>query len=350
MADRDDELRALLEDAVSDIEPRPGLDRIHARTRVSTMRTRRPWLYAAAGAVVATAATLVAVIVVADRGDDATTAGPAGTSRSPSPVASATGGTRSPSGSAQSPAPSASSPQDEETVPVYYVADTNTGPRLFREFHRVYTDSPVQGAVGEALSENALDPDYFSPWADLGAQLRTADVSAHQIPADLAGSGLHDRPAGMSQDEAEAAVQQLVYSAQAAVQDRKPVQLLLDGRHTDTLLGVPVAEPLAEADPMQVQGTVWVIGPQDGDTVGRTFTVEGRGAFFEANVSWQLLQDGQVVKEGHGMAQECCVLSPYRFTVRNVEPGAYTLRVYDADMSGGEGNGEAEDTKQITVE
>ena len=31
------------------------------------------------------------------------------------------------------------------------------------------------------------------------------------------------------------------------------------------------------------------------------------------------------------------------------QPGDYVLRVYDADMSGGEGNGEAEDTKEITV-
>ena len=50
------------------------------------------------------------------------------------------------------------------------------------------------------------------------------------------------------------------------------------------------------------------------------------------------------------MSQECCVLSPYDFTIKGVQPGDYLLRVFDEDMSGGEGPGEVEDTKRITVE
>lgn len=93
-----------------------------------------------------------------------------------------------------------------------------------------------------------------------------------------------------------------------------------------------------------------MITPQDGDIVHRTFTVEGRGAFFEANVNWQLLgtDAGNVVKEGFATAQECCTLSTYSFTV-TAPPGDYVLRVYDADVSGGEGAGEQQDTKRITV-
>ena len=96
---------------------------------------------------------------------------------------------------------------------------------------------------------------------------------------------------------------------------------------------------------------VWVTSPQDGDTVGSTFTVEGQGAFFEANVSWQLLDaSGEVVQDGFATAEECCVMSPYRFQVKGVDPGDHTLRVYAADMSGGEGGAEPEDTKRLTVE
>ena len=51
------------------------------------------------------------------------------------------------------------------------------------------------------------------------------------------------------------------------------------------------------------------------------------------------------------MAQECCTLSPFSFTVHNVRPGDYTLRVYDADQSGvEEGKNEPADTKRITVD
>jgi hypothetical protein len=353
----DDRLRALLEDAVADVDPEPALQHIQSRTRpgagtvpppdsprpkVTTMSSRRPWIYAAVGAVAATAATLVAVTALADD-EPSKTAGP---------VASPTGTPSEPQASASSePSVTASpseAPTDAESVPVYYVADTSTGPRLFREFHQVVTSSPAKSALVEAIQDSAADPDYRSPWAGLDVAVGQVELANDTIVIDLGGE-VHDRPAGMSADEAGAAVQQLVYTAQAVYQDRAPVLFLLDGKPTDSVLGVPTSEPLAEGDPMQVQGTVWITSPQDGDSVGSTIKVTGRGAFFEASVSWQLLQGGSVVKHGFATAEEGNTLSPYTFTVRNVPAGDYVLRVYDADMSGGEGNGEAEDTKQITV-
>ena len=106
---------------------------------------------------------------------------------------------------------------------------------------------------------------------------------------------------------------------------------------------------VVEAPAIDVQAPVWVATPQDGEQVGRTFTVEGRGAFFEANVSWQLLREGEVVADGFATAEECCILSPYSFRVA-AEPGEYVLRVYAADVSGGEGLGEQQDTKRIIVQ
>jgi hypothetical protein len=348
--EQDDRIRALLDDAVSDVEPRPALDRIQARTKVTPMSSKRPWIFAAAGAVVATAATVVAVNVMTDD-DPRSTGGPVST-----PTAS------------QEPTPSPSPSEDPEptgdpsegsgestAVPVYYVGDTNTGPRLFREFHQLEkAGTParqVQIALEEALGDTALDPDYRSPWP---ARTTVAGVTVDGSEApdvvyvDLTGTALHDRPPGMNEAEASMAVEQLVYTVQAVLQRRAPVQLMFEGERTDTILGVPTSEPLAEGDPMQVQGTVWIINPQDGDVVEGPIQVEGRGAFFEANVSWQLLRNGEVVDEGFTTAEEGMVLSPYSFTV-DAEPGDYVLRVYDADMSGGEGNGEAEDTKRVTV-
>jgi hypothetical protein len=56
----DSDIRELLDDAVADVEPRRGLSDISARTG----RARRSWLWGTAGAVVATAAVIVAVSVV----------------------------------------------------------------------------------------------------------------------------------------------------------------------------------------------------------------------------------------------------------------------------------------------
>jgi hypothetical protein len=304
------------------------------------MSHTRTWVLAA-GAVAAVAATVVGIRLLTDD--------PAGESAGPAATATPSGEPAATSSPSES---TTATLTREEAVPVYYVGDAPTGPRLFREFHRLQVaEGPAavaEAALGEALADSALDPDYRSPWAGVGSLGRVQAAPGDEIvTVDLAGD-LHDRPAGMARAEAEMAVEQLVHTVQAAVQRRAPVQFMLNGGRTDTLLGVPVSEPLAAGDPMEVQATVWVISPQEGDKVTSPFPVEGRGAFFEATVSWQLLRDGEVVEEGFATAEEGNTLAAYAFEVE-ADPGTYVLRVYDADMSGGEGFGEAEDTKTVVV-
>jgi hypothetical protein len=344
------ELRGLLDDAVADVHPAPALSAIRNRTKVTPMNRHRTWLTAAAAAVAVSAATVTTVVLTGDDGGRPDRAGPAATA-DPTPDESADAGDDT---ATPDPAPS-NPPSDAEAVPVYYVGETPAGPRLFREFHRLTVPDDAAGtakaALVEALSSSALDPDYRTPWAGLdiavGLVTRAGDTVVVDLGSASYGGDLRERPLGMSKAEADMAVEQLVHTVQAVYQEPVPVQVLLQGDPIDTLLGVPVSEPLAAGDPMQVQAPVWIIEPQEGST-GNGFVVTGRGAFFEANVAWELLEGDRVVDEGFATAEECCTLAPFSFRVDAPAPGDYTLRVYDADMSGGEGNGEAEDTKRLT--
>ncbi len=344
----DDDLRRLLEDAVSDVEPRDSLGPIHSRTRERTMSSKRSWLLGAGAAVVATAATVAAVTML---GGDSTTddpgfAGPTAASNGPSEDARPTP-SEEPS---PSPSETGSAAPETATVPVYYLGETTRGPRLFREFHRVgLTDGdPVSTAVLEAVSATPDDPDYRTPWPG-GTTAAAVDAPPSDVvTVDVRGAQLRKRPAGMSAEEADLAIEQLVYTAQAATQKRSPVQLLLDGGRTDTLLGVPVSEPLAQGAAEDVLAQVWVIDPAEGAEVTSPFEVSGLAAAFEANVVWELRAGDKVVRKGFTTARACCTMEPYSFKV-SAPPGEYTLVVSDSDPSGGEGFGPWEDTKSVTV-
>jgi hypothetical protein len=194
------------------------------------------------------------------------------------------------------------------------------------------------------------DPDYRSLWPH-GVGLHGLEATRELITVDLTGD-VHDRPSGLSAAQADLAVQQLIYSAQAGYgQGRIPVQILLDGNHTDTILGVPAAEPLSAASADDVLAPVQISNPGNSATVkAGDVKVDGVASAFEATVVWELMVGGDaVVQHGNAMAAECCTLSPYSFTIPDVAPGTYTLVVHDVDESG-EGRPVNQDTKEIIVE
>jgi hypothetical protein len=331
----DDDLHRLLDDAVSGVQPRGSLADIRARTDQETPMSKRWFL-----PTVAVAAVMAAVVGGAFwLLDDDQQLSPSGT-----PTHTVSSGTPSPTGTADA------GDVTGRAVPVYYVGDTAHGQKLFREFQRKDTcrdpECMLKASAVAAVNGEPADHDYRTLWPD-GVTVGRVGADDTMIVVDLA-SGVHDRPASMSAGDAELAVQQLVYSAQAAVgKGRLPVQLLINGEHSDTVLGVPSSEPLAAANADDVLAPVQIDSPADGDEVSGTFTVTGRAAAFEANVAWELMDGQKAVKDGFTTAQECCTLSPYSFKV-TAPPGRYTLVVHDTDGSG-EGRPVNQDTKEITV-
>ncbi len=316
----EDQMRELLEDAVADVEPRTSLETIRAQ---AAARRRRSRTRAVAGAVVATAATVAAVVTLAQ-------------------------GLGSPAGGPPTVTEDRSTAASGPDVLVYFVGATPSGPRLFAERHPAPSRAlALDAAVTEAVVGSAADVDYHSPWPS-GTTMERAQLSDGVLSVDLSGP-VAGRPSGTTPDEAAMALQQLVFTAQAAVGEQLPVTFLLDGRPTATLLGEPTSRPVPAAPADDTLSSVSVTVPGEGATVARRFTVSGRAAAFEANVQWELVRDGVVVKRGFATAAECCTLSPYSFTVQ-APPGSYLLRVHDEDPSGGEGIAPTQDTKHITVQ
>lgn len=318
----DPELRALLSDSVSDVQPRNGTDRIRARYR----RPVRRLLPATVAAACATVLVIGGTAWLARPGSDrSATSGP-GDDR---PSAGATTARRT------------------AEVLVYYVGRTAVGPRLFSETHKVtgVTAPDAQVAVREALAGAPLDPDYANTLGNLGVSV-VATTNDRAVTLDF--DGPPARPATMDAESARLALQALVWTADAAVGAAGPVRFTVAGNPARQVLGVDTESPVQRASADSVLSSVSIASPGEGDTVPTRFEVSGSAATFEANVVWELKRGATVVGHGFTTAAQCCTLAPYSLTV-TAAPGDYTLVVHDIDESDGEGVGTSQDTKNISV-
>ncbi len=327
-----DDLTTLFHDTVDDLEPTDRLAEIRRRTQT---RPRSYRWYAVGGVSLATAAAVAAIAVLGNQGPPK--ADDNGLVTSPSSDQSATAG--------------------ESAYPVYYLGETPGGTRLFREFQQapgfMWTEIAIQ-----LLSRAPDDPDYRTPWPT-GA-FETAKVvgvgESRMIEVTLADESLHDRPGGMSETEAGLAVQQVIYTLQAVVGDRLPVQFRLNGNPIDQVLGVPTSEPLANAPQLDVLALVSISNPAEGREVVGSFSADGAASSFEATVPWELRDsDDNVVLQGSAQAEGWMGrLFPWQtgpIDVSDLSPGSYTFVAMTDDPSGGaEGAGPTVDTRSITIQ
>lgn len=231
---------------------------------------------------------------------------------------------------------------------VYYIGLDRDRPRLYREFHnRPAGDGSAAARTRAALTEmldgdTALDPDYDSSWP-AGARVRDVRLLADTVVVDLSGAAAN--PVGS--EYAHQAVQQLVWTA-TANSGRDRVRVLLDGRPVTELWGhVGIPGDLRRGPAVDVLASVWLINPQQGEVVGRTFEVFVDGTVFEATVNIRVRQGAAVVKEtfitvsGGAPARGSGRLS------MTLPPGAYTVEAFA--FSAADGSVQHLDNHQITV-
>jgi hypothetical protein len=313
------DLTTLLHEAVEDVEPADRFAQIRAGVR--RRRTRRLWAISGGGAVIAAAATVAAIALAT----------------SPEPSAGPDVGPATHSPSVVPPTTDASTGPTEvagAAIPVYYLGGTEA-PKLYREFHHAVAADPA--TVLAELTSTPDDPDYRTLWP--AGAFAWVKVSNDLITVQLMNGSLHDRPATMSRAEAEASIQQVIYTLQAYAQRRLPVQFTFNDNPIDQVLGVPTSEPLTNAPILQTLSRVNLITPENGQEATDSLEVEGVANSFEANVAWLLegrqgtdVDSGSFTAEGY-MAEK---LFPFHgsIDVSSLDPGTYTLIVMTDDPSG----------------
>nr|WP_300051713.1 hypothetical protein [uncultured Nocardioides sp.] len=313
-------IRDLLHEVADDIEPADRLDAIRAATAPAGRRTRRGWwVVGGAGLVAASVVTALAV----------TTGSPTKT-KEPEPIGPAsTSGPVATDGAETDEADTAMG-VTVETGFVYFVGNTTAGPRLYGEPRfDVDPDSRVVVGIDAALRGDARDPDYRSPWPD-GVVLREWQPGPDVLTIILDGAPV-DRPAGMSEEDARLALEQLVRTAQATYgQGAIPVDVQVERRVTDTVLGVPTTAPLTGSPDRDVLAPVSLSEPSEGQTVrvDRTVWASGRATSVDNSVTVRLQR----------LESAAVVMGPATSTLdqANGSPGSFSIGYRSDDLRPGE--------------
>jgi hypothetical protein len=208
-------------------------------------------------------------------------------------------------------------------------------------------EARARAAVALAMAESPVGSSYERLWA--GVTLAGVDVGeADRITVRLSG------PATVPQEDAGLAVQQLVWTAQAAAgQGNVPVRFVLeDGSATvagDLSASADYLRPTDEAEVAGLLAPLWVDDPARGEVLpaGSAITVKGQASTFEATLSWQLLggatgdPGGTVVHDGFATASAGApARGEFTFTLPPLPAGSYTIRVFEVSMQDGSARAE----------
>ncbi|HZB65995.1 MAG TPA: Gmad2 immunoglobulin-like domain-containing protein [Ornithinibacter sp.] len=353
-------LRVALDEQAALLEPGDRLDEILATARPSRSAWATSWWLplAAAAAVVAVVTGVWLGLPNGSEPIPASSDLPLPTS---SPLTSPSAGpTTTPSAGptesgAPSPTSTASTPAPTEAgtpvaLPVYYVATIDARiARLYREWLTVpgvtrQADDRLLARTAIELAMAAAPPGtdgYLRTWD--GVELVDVAVTDARITITLSGPGGTAFP----EDTERVSVQQLVWTAQAAVgRGTIPVRFVLaDGSEAifgtqpvDRTYNRPASRDLYYED----LAPIWVNSPTRGQELDSgPVTVTGEASVYEATVSWQLLRGGDVLDEGFVTASDGGPgRGTYEIDLGTLSPGAYAIRVYEESAEDGEAWGE----------
>lgn len=235
--------------------------------------------------------------------------------------------------------PATQQPVTPVRLPIYYTATVGGEPVLYREFHPGNADlaepasgppARIEAAVRIMLTGRPYDRDYRSDWPG------TVSVTGVSVGGD--GVAAVELTGTMPTATAGAtALQQLTWTVTAVAADRgvqlRGVRVRHDGADW-------TAAPLTRAPALDTLAPVWLISPQQGDTVGRTFDVH-IAAVAGAEISLRVRDEaGAVVLEqavtvratpspttSRGEAHLPVTLPPGRYTLESfiVAPGGARL-------------------------
>lgn len=255
-----------------------------------------------------------------------------------------------PSVSSSAGASSGSEFEELQDYSFYFVGETAQGFRLVREVQQV---SAIENDLGDNKGLNALvmlvsgqlppfDGDHRTLWNN-GTKVNSVTTVEGIATVDLTLGRI-----SFGSESEQRAIDQIVWTLTQNEPSITAVKFTVDGAVTESLAGhVDFAQIFVPAAGFDVLASVW-IDLLDRSDVKSPVSISGSACTFEANVSWELSQGGEVLDSGATMAATACPdRSDWNVNLGDLTAGNYVLKV--SDLSAEDGSVIFEDTKAFTV-
>jgi spore germination protein GerM len=232
----------------------------------------------------------------------------------------------------------------------YFVSETAQGFRLVREVHQV---SKVENDLGDDKGLNSLvmlvngqlppfDGDHRTLWNN-GTKVNSVTTVDGVATVDLTLGRI-----SLGAESEQRAIDQIVWTLIGNDPTITSVKFTVDGVVSESLAGhVDFGQTFVPAAGFDVLASVW-IDLLDRSDVKSPVSISGSACTFEANVSWELSQGGEVKDSGATAAEFACPdRSDWKLDLGDLAAGNYVLTV--SDFSAEDGSLIFADSKAFTV-
>lgn len=231
-----------------------------------------------------------------------------------------------------------------DKIPVYWIAGSDEY-TLYREFRTVPDKGgPATSAVAALLTEEPLDPDYETAFSPDGKV--TVTKKGDNLTVDLDKQAFGESI--LDKNQAEAAIQSIVWTATAAAKTSGTVTITIDGKPGKAWDQISVGKPMKRDQ--DARSDIWISNPYEGQSfkAGKV-TVSGNSRSFEANLVWTVTDEqGAVIADGVTTGGANADYGDFSFSTDLKKKGSYEIAVVSEDASGA--GQDITDTKTITVQ
>lgn len=237
----------------------------------------------------------------------------------------------------------------EDGIPLafYFVSDTPRGFKLFSETQKYSVrDGDLNQQVLTDLVSGAIspiDPQYVNLWGN-GNTVNSVTVDQSRATVDLGTLNLN-----VGAEAEQRAIDQIVWTLTEFAPGITGVAFTVNGETVESFAGhINTTGVFERAIGYEVLSPIQISSINQGAELTSPVTISGQACTFEANVVWELSQDGKVVQEGFTTASSGCPeRGQWSISISDLAPGNYTIAA--VEYSAEDGSLFAIDDKEFTV-